>query len=169
MSLPQYLTYLVDDAYCFFTVENKEMDSIQNKSTCKLEVTGVCCRGSSHHTERESRSLCQERKRNFFFFCHYEWHVELPRCVCVNGHLCLTLCDPVDWAHQTPLSMEFSKQKYGSGLPFPTSGDLPDPGIEPVSLRALCWQAFFSIVPPGKTMELPGPGIKSALGSNYFH
>ena len=68
MSLPQYLTYLVDDAYCFFTVENKEMDSIQNKSTCKLEVTGVCCRGSSHHTERESRSLCQERKRNFFFF-----------------------------------------------------------------------------------------------------
>ena len=36
-------------------------------------------------------------------------------------------------AYQTPLSMEFSRQEYGSGLPFPSSGDLPDPGIEPGS------------------------------------
>ena len=34
---------------------------------------------------------------------------------------------------QAPLSMEFSRQEYLSGLPFPTLGDLPDPGIEPVS------------------------------------
>ena len=31
------------------------------------------------------------------------------------------------------LSMGFSRQEYWSGLPFPTSGDLPDPGIEPTS------------------------------------
>ena len=36
-------------------------------------------------------------------------------------------------AHQAPLSMEFSRQEYWSGLPFPTPGDLPDPGIEPGS------------------------------------
>ena len=36
-------------------------------------------------------------------------------------------------AHQSPLSMEFSRQEYWSGLPFPTPGDLPDPGIEPGS------------------------------------
>ena len=78
MSLPQYLRYLVDDAYCFFTVGNKVMDSIRNKSICKQEVTGVCCRESSHHTERESGSLRQERKRNSFP-CRYERHVELPR------------------------------------------------------------------------------------------
>ena len=36
-------------------------------------------------------------------------------------------------AHQTPLSMGFSRQEYWSGLPFPFSGDLPDPGIEPES------------------------------------
>ena len=36
--------------------------------------------------------------------------------------------------HQTPLSMEFSRQEYWSGLPFPTPGDLPDLGIESVSL-----------------------------------
>ena len=37
-------------------------------------------------------------------------------------------------AHQAPLSMEFSRQEYWSGLPLPTSRDLPDPGVEPVSL-----------------------------------
>ena len=36
-------------------------------------------------------------------------------------------------ACQAPLSMEFSRQEYGSGLPFPSSGDLPDPGTEPTS------------------------------------
>ena len=36
-------------------------------------------------------------------------------------------------AHQAPLSMELSKQEYWSKLPFPSPGDLPDPGIEPVS------------------------------------
>ena len=37
-------------------------------------------------------------------------------------------------AHQTPPSMEFSKQEYWSELPFPLPGVLPNPGIEPMSL-----------------------------------
>jgi len=36
-------------------------------------------------------------------------------------------------AHQALLFMGFPRQEYWSGLPFPSSGDLPDPGIEPVS------------------------------------
>ena len=36
-------------------------------------------------------------------------------------------------AHQAPLSMEFYRQKYWSGLPLLTPGDLPNPGIEPMS------------------------------------
>ena len=36
-------------------------------------------------------------------------------------------------AYQVPLSMGFSRQRYWSGLPFPSPGDLPDPGIEPGS------------------------------------
>ena len=36
-------------------------------------------------------------------------------------------------AHQAHLSMEFSRQEYWSGLPFPSPVDLPDPGIEPRS------------------------------------
>ena len=41
----------------------------------------------------------------------------------------------IQWtvARQVPLSMGFSRQEYWSGLPFPSSWDLPDPGIEPVS------------------------------------
>ena len=36
-------------------------------------------------------------------------------------------------AYQAPQSMEFSRQEYWSGLPFPSPGDLPNPGIEPGS------------------------------------
>ena len=36
-------------------------------------------------------------------------------------------------AHQAPLSMGFPRQEYWSGLPFPSPGDLPDPGIKPAS------------------------------------
>ena len=36
--------------------------------------------------------------------------------------------------------MEFSRQEYWSGLLFPSPGDLPDPGIEPISLASLHWQ-----------------------------
>ena len=36
--------------------------------------------------------------------------------------------------YQAPRSMGFSRQEYWSGLPFPSPGDLPDPGIEPKSL-----------------------------------
>ena len=36
-------------------------------------------------------------------------------------------------AHQAPLSMEFSRQEYWSELPFPSPGDLPNPGSEPGS------------------------------------
>ena len=59
------------------------------------------------------------------------------RCVCVcvctlTLQQCLTA---TLWtvARQSPLSMGFSRQEYRSELPFPSTGDLPDPGIEPRS------------------------------------
>ena len=51
-------------------------------------------------------------------------------CLCSS---CPTLCDPLDYSPQTSLSMGFFRQEYWSGLPFPPPGDLPDPGMEPVS------------------------------------
>ena len=50
---------------------------------------------------------------------------------------CSVMSDPATpWtiAYQAPLSTGFSSQEYRNGLPFPTSGDLPDPGIKPASL-----------------------------------
>ena len=52
-------------------------------------------------------------------------------------------------AYQEPQSMGFSRQEYWSGLPFPSSGDFPDPGIEPGS-PALKADALLS-EPPGFT------------------
>jgi len=50
--------------------------------------------------------------------------------------------------HQAPESMEFSCQEYWSGFPFPSPGDLPNPGIKP-TFPALAGR-FFTTDPPGK-------------------
>ena len=69
--------------------------------------------------------------------------------MCVCAQLGPTLLRP-PWTvvHQAPLSMGFSRQEYWSGLPFPSPGDPPNPGIKPVS-PALA-DGFFTAEPPGK-------------------
>ena len=62
-------------------------------------------------------------------------------CVCVLSHIQL-FATPGTVARQVALSMEFSRQEYWSGLPFPSPGDLPDPGIEPTSPALTC--GFFT-------------------------
>ena len=59
-----------------------------------------------------------------------------------------TLVTPWTVVYQAPLSMGFTRQEYWSELPFPSLGDLPNPGIEPVS-PALAG-GFFTTGPPGK-------------------
>ena len=58
--------------------------------------------------------------------------------MCMLSHFRCDQLFATPWtiALQTPLSMEFSRQEYWSGLPFPSPGDLPDPGIEVVSLTS---------------------------------
>ena len=57
-------------------------------------------------------------------------------------------------AHQTPLSVEFSRQEYWSALSFLPPGDLPNPGVKPVSLCLLHWQVdSLPLVPSGKPLE----------------
>ena len=65
--------------------------------------------------------------------------------------LCSTLCHPMECDHQAPLSMKFSRQECWSELPFPSPGDLPDPGIE---YRSPALQAVFFFFPP--LSEPPG-------------
>ena len=62
-------------------------------------------------------------------------------------------------AGQAPLSMEFSRQEYWSGLPFPTPGDLLDPGVKPSSLASPALaEGFLTSVPLGKlNLDLSKP------------
>ena len=69
-------------------------------------------------------------------------------CISEVTQSCQLFATPWIVAYQAPLSMGFSRQEYWSGLPFPSSGDLPDPGIEPWS-PALQADALTS-EPPGK-------------------
>ena len=72
-------------------------------------------------------------------------------CACSVALSCPTLCSPVDCSPQAPLFVEFFRQEYWNGLPFPPPGDLAYPGIElrsPSSLKLA--GGFFSAEPPGK-------------------
>ena len=60
------------------------------------------------------------------FLNTYSTKVKLLSCVRL-------FATPWTVAYQAPPSMEFSRQEYWSGLPFPSPGDLPDPGIKPRS------------------------------------
>ena len=70
-------------------------------------------------------------------------------CVCVLCHVRL-FTPPWTVAHQAPLSMGFPRQEHWSGLPFPSPGDLPNPGIEARSPAV--WEDSL-LEPPGKPIK----------------
>ena len=74
-------------------------------------------------------------------------HVNTCSYCCLVAKLCLTLLRPWTVTCQAPLSMGFPRQAYWGGLPFPSLGDLPDPGIRP---RSSAVQADFVSEPPRK-------------------
>ena len=68
-------------------------------------------------------------------------YVPKATCVCVFRFSRVRLCaTPWTTAHQTPLSMGFSRQENWSGLPCPSPGDLPNQGSNPCLLHLLHWQ-----------------------------
>ena len=74
-------------------------------------------------------------------------------CVCVFSCVQLSVT-PWTVACQVPLSMGFSRQENWSGLPFPTQGDLPNPGTKPTSPASPAMAGgFFTTAPPGKPSE----------------
>ena len=79
-------------------------------------------------------------------------------CLCVHAQslTCVQLfVTPWTVAHQAPLSVGFPRQEYWSGLPFPSPGDLPNPGIEPRSPASpVLAGRFFTTAPPGKPHDL---------------
>ena len=69
---------------------------------------------------------------------------------CLVARSCPTLCNPMDYSPPGSSVMGFPRQDYWSGLPFPSPGDRPNPGIEPGS-PALQADALSS-EPPGKPL-----------------
>ena len=71
------------------------------------------------------------------------------------------LATPWTVAYQAPLSVGFSRQEYWSGLPFPPPGELPDPGIEPMSPVSPALQAHsLPTEPSGKSTYASQSGQK---------
>ena len=87
--------------------------------------------------------------------------------LCAQTLSCIQLfVTPWAVAHQAPLSMGFSRQEYWSGLSFLSPGDLPAPGIEPVSpalagrffTTSATWEAHFYLWP-----------IHSSVANSWFN
>ena len=83
------------------------------------------------------------------------WGKRILEIVCM--HVCSAVSDsatPWTLAHQVPPSRRFPRQEYWSGLPFPSPGDLPHPGIESAFLVSPALAGgFFTIAPPGKFLR----------------
>ena len=77
-----------------------------------------------------SQKLLKERKEQAA-----ELRLQPPVSACVLS-LAQLLATPWTVAHQSPLSMGFSRQECWSGLLCPPTGDLPSPGVKPVSLMS---------------------------------
>ena len=100
---------------------------------------------SKKETEASLRLLkCKEQKEKELYW--RSWKVLLNRVVAVES----ILGNPRDCSLPGFSVIVFPRQEYGSGLPFPSPGDLPDPGIEPSS-PALAG-GFFTTEPSGKPL-----------------
>ena len=93
------------------------------------------------------------------------FQVSISVCRCLmgqrNSHSHARICNPMNCS--PPLSMEFSRQECWNGWPFPSPGDLPDPGIKPASLTSLHWGGFFTTGPPGKPSDIYKWGTASGI------
>ena len=82
-------------------------------------------------------TIFRRGKRSKGWVLRHSQHLEDEEmeCMCAKSlQSCLTLLSLWTVAQQAPLTMGFSRQEFWSGLPFPSPGDLPNPGIKPDSL-----------------------------------
>ena len=107
--LQSFITH-IDYKICILTFYSKALPQRKNKTTTLLASPPVSLLWGSTHT-----------------------------CVCVLSCSSRVWLFVTLWTAtpQAPLSMGFSRQEYWSALPFPSPGDLPNPGIEPESLTSL--------------------------------
>ena len=126
-------------------------DSLQQKRTAPRSMGGKgSCEGcidamNRRPLKRKGTWFLNFEKKNIDLNCYLQLK---SRFCAVLSHFSHVRLSATPWivACQAPLSMEFARQEYWSGLPFPSPGGLPEPGIKPVSLALqadsllLSWQ-----------------------------
>ena len=102
-----------------------------------------------------SHKLCTRLPKSAFSGLKQSPWMYLHHMLCCAQSLShVQLCGPMDSTHQSPLSKGFSRKQYWSGLPFPTPGNIPNPGIEPTCefstlagrffITTATWEALFA-------------------------
>ena len=117
-----------------YNQHKSELQEVLNNYDCKrliklktLRTTSLACTRTSYKWNHTGGVFCPKfilLKIMVLRFVHGLWFVYEKKKVLVAQSY-TTLCNPWTVAHQAPLSMEFSRQKYWSGQPFPSLGDLP--------------------------------------------
>ena len=117
---------------------------------CLCSVWRVC---SISHWLLRTMGACSGQSRPHVALCggiilpHYvsDFYITKFRSLFPCGGLVAKLSDSfvTSWTvvHKAPLSTGFPRQEYWSGLPFPSPGDIPDPGIEP-QVSCISWQSL---------------------------
>ena len=96
--------------------------------------------------EALGRTLFQDFSRSFWLAVSFD--LQSLSCCCLVAQLCLTLCDPMDCSPPTPLSMEFSRQEYWSGLPCCSPGNLPQTHVSCIGRQILYdWATSKTLIP----------------------
>ena len=90
-------------------------------------------------------------KKYHLYDLHFQLH-SFSCCCHLVAKLCLTLCDSMDCSPPGFFAHGIFQQQYGSGLPFPSLGDLPNLGIK--SESPTFPRGFFTTEPPGKPLLL---------------
>ena len=130
---------------------------------CKFTGMGVA--GKCNGSLKQQGTLGHKVKLLSLHLYFYHWYhmSELS-----DNHSALSnSATPWNVACQAPLIMGFSRQEYWSGLPCPPAGDLPNPGIKPISPALQV--DYLSLAPPGK-VGLTGECFNNALVQrlNYY-
>ena len=166
-----YILTLAMESCCYFLVEAKTltMNIIQwwylfipkrgKKSSGPQTLhwpqrrSHLCCHPPSFHLY--ATPPLRIKKGKAAAKCDCSWSLSV---LCTRAELlqsCPTLCDLMDCSHQTPLSVEFSRQEYWSRLPCPPPGDLLTQGWNSCLSGLLHWRVdSWPLAPPGKPLKL---------------
>ena len=135
---PEMLSHPSEFQKCFrasLPVTNPE--SVPPKSVCPWSTWWMACWASLGNGIPSTLS-CTIGSRHLREHLRWSGSGLGPSRCCLGAKSCPTLWDPWTGAYKAPLSLQFPRQEYSSGLPFLTSRDLPTQGSEPCLLH---WQA----------------------------